>query len=438
MVAALNTASYGALYAIACGNFGHHTMAFALLITAIVVMMASAGLFYSLAFGTMMRPDFYGPPEILLANGMIMSAFALGGVASGCLFYFTGLGLKGNMLIIAVLQAVMFPAVVAGVYTTTTSTSTATEVMDKSSNDSNNNANSERAPLLPRGEDGGGGDTVDRGSMAVNADRADSNKEPLSAGDAATTNNNNNNNKNDDDDEGGEEPEPERCLPWLGATLSSWRYYHTILIIVLKVGIGGTFTTNIGSAVAASLPASTPESTVDSKISLVVICLNFSQLVGRLLYTLTSAGRGNPNAVTIYAVMLVAVAYAACFTARILAPFTFESLLAITCAFGLFYGIMWCTTGGLLPFVPLAKNVPRVLAVTQSFGGIGNIVLNTLAGYLYDQQTTNGHTCYGKECYRMSDLIMIAVSGCLFLVAGLRLALGVPRPDGRWPRDQSC
>lgn len=112
--------------------------------------------------------------------------------------------------------------------------------------------------------------------------------------------------------------------------------------------------------------------------------------------------------------------------------------LIVTTAFGVVYGLMWCTTSALLPFVPLSQNVPRVLAMTHPWGGVGNIVLNSLAGLFYDSHATHGNLCYGKHCYYESDHVMMAVSGGLFVMAALRLFLGVPEPNGRWKDGQSC
>jgi len=233
-----------------------------------------------------------------------------------------------------------------------------------------------------------------------------------------------------------EDDEPEALLPWLMGTLTSWRYYHVILIMILKVGIGSTFTTNIGSLVAAVLPSGTSEADLDNQVSLMVIWLNFAQLLGRLAYTLISTRfTCNPNVVTISALMAVSVVYASVYAARILVPLTYTNLIITTCVFGFFYGIMWCTSGALVTFAPYSQNLYRVMAATQGFGGLGTIVLNMLAGYLYDEETTNGgHSCYGDKCYRLSDMVMIGTSVLLFLVAALRLALGTPNPDGRWPR----
>lgn len=397
IAAVLNAASYSAMYCVARGSLGHHTTAFAVLIAAIVVLMASAGIFYSMVFGVMMEPTMYGPPEIHLANGLIMTAFALGGVIAGCLSYFAELGLANDLLVIVITQAALAPLIVLGVHLSTRAPSAAAETGSPST---------ESDPLLT----------------------ADANEVNAAPQDADGT-----------DEANPSQDDPVGCLAWFRGTLSSWRYYHTILIFMLKVGIGGTFTTNIGSAIAATLPPATSESEINKKISLVVIYLNFAQLLGRLLYTVVlSRYRGNPNVATIVGVSLVGLAYAAIFAVRATFVYTYTNLTILASVFGVVYGIMWCTSGGLLPFAPYSKNVPRVLAVTQSTGGIGVIVLNTITGHFYDQQANADHMCYGSKCYHESDLVMIGISGTLVLVAALRLALGVPKEDGSWPANQQC
>lgn len=68
-----------------------------------------------------------------------------------------------------------------------------------------------------------------------------------------------------------EDEDPRSLRRYLYLTLSSWRYYHTALMIFLKVGIGATFTTNIGPAVAASLSKDASEAAVNSKVAQIVI-----------------------------------------------------------------------------------------------------------------------------------------------------------------------
>lgn len=168
-----------------------------------------------------------------------------------------------------------------------------------------------------------------------------------------------------------------------------------------------------------------------------VCSLNFAQLAGRLLYCSLSMCPGNPNKWTPGLIMVVAAGYAACFGARVYMEFNFENILINTSCLGVIYGLMWSTTSGLLPFLPLSKNIPRGLTITNPVGAVGTVVFNTLAGVLYERHTTDGNDCYGEECYHTSDLIMVGLSGVLFVVAGLRMLLGVPNPDGRWPEDVS-
>ena len=147
--------------------------------------------------------------NIVFVNGAMNTAFAAGGVASGCLFYFTGLGLEGNMLLIFLAQLFSIPLVTVGVHLSAGSgvclcTSEASEQDGDDDDDDDDDARmgnvgvEESTPLIGKtGED-----------TAINADaRPD---------------------------------EPEGLKEFLRVTLSSWRYYHTIIIILLKVGIGST------------------------------------------------------------------------------------------------------------------------------------------------------------------------------------------------------
>jgi hypothetical protein len=373
---------YTLLYTVARGLLGRTVAAFGGVLAAIVLILVPSGVLFSLAFGVMvMRPGMYGSENIIFVTGVLNVSLALGGVAAGALFHWTGLGLDGNMLALVVVQAVAVLPVTGLVFVATRAPT---------------GPESESAPLLSSSSSPNAGDVKGGLVQAVAAVPNDSMRH------------------------------------FLWATLRSPRYYHTVLLIALKVGIGSTFTTNIGSAVAATLPSTTSQADVESKISLVVILLNAAQLVGRLLFTMLSVLGGNPNRKTVGSIMAVALAYIGCFWARRWAAPTYDNLVIITCAFGFTYGVMWCTSAGLVPFVPVSHNAPRVMAFTYPFAAVGTVSLNAIAGLLYDRHTSVRHECYGPECYRESDLVMMAVSAGLFLAAALRWVLGVPDASGRW------
>lgn len=172
----------------------------------------------------------------------------------------------------------------------------------------------------------------------------------------------------------------------------------------------------------------------DQEPLLVLMCsLNFAQLFGRVLFTTLSLCRGNPNAWTLNAVYGVAIVYIGCFAARIYLPFTFDNLVINTCVLGVAYGLMWSTTSAMAKFVPLPKNVGRSLVMTNPVGVMGTVIFNTLAGMSYDRHATDNHECYGEKCFRDTDLIMIGLSGFVFVLALLRRYLGIPDKDGIWP-----
>eukprot|EP00038_Savillea_parva_P007306 m.169175 g.169175 ORF g.169175 m.169175 type:complete len:542 (+) comp13068_c0_seq1:105-1730(+) len=431
-VSVMNLASFGVMYAIAAGQFGHDNGAFTALIATVVVLQSTCGVCYSATYAFMMRDDVYGPAAILTCNGMLNTAFAAGGVIAGCLFYFTALGLEGMFLALIGLQAAFLPLSLAIMYYTTSdaahlrvaeATAWATPLI----------VNSDGATLPVEVDDD---DVVRDGTTKPLLTSASCSTTATERSALVTATFVEDDEYDDEDQDEDEDDEPEALLPWIVGSLSSWRYYHVILIMLLKVGIGSTFVTNIGSLVAAVLPQGTGETEIDNHVSLMVICLNFAQLLGRLVYTLVSTQcTCNPNVVTMVALMAVSVVYASVYAARILMPLTYSNLVITTCVFGAFYGVMWCTSGALVAFAPYSKNLPRAMAATQGFGGVGTIVLNTLAGALYDRETAHGsHTCYGSHCYRLSDTVMIGVSLLLFAIAALRLTMGTPGPDGRWPR----
>mmetsp|Transcript_12707 Transcript_12707/g.32514 ORF Transcript_12707/g.32514 Transcript_12707/m.32514 type:complete len:508 (-) Transcript_12707:50-1573(-) len=411
---ALTFSGYGLLYFVASGALGNYLSAFAAVVIGVALIMIALGILFSLYFSVMTRPTMYGGDQTVFVSGIVNTSLAVGAVASSCLFLFTGLGLVYNLLVIWLVQAAAWPLVTAVVWLTT------------------------------HGDDGdrdgcgclesGGGDNAGHERPRSPSDGTILETEPLLAGRLSL---------NDGDvspvtvsrpasSENEDFTEPEQCGDYLIASLSTWRYYHATLIMVLKVGIGSTFTTNLGSAIAAALSRDTPQTDIDDKVSTAVLCLNVGQLLGRLAYTSFAWCGGNPNATTVLSVCLVAVGYGACFTARVLLDLTYGNLLYITCAFGFFYGTMWATSGGMYRLAPYSDRPERAFAVIQPAAGFSTFALNTLAGVFYDQHAGADHMCYGKQCYYASDIILAGMSAALFFTAALRLCLGVPDKDGRW------
>lgn len=382
---------FALLYLVCRGTFnddGNSLLPFIMVSVAIVFIMVSLAVLYTLFFGLLLN-QFWGRKNLTWVNGSTNVMFAFGGVLGGCLFYFSSMSTEYDFLVLCIVQSVAVPLMTAAVYSTTKHPFPPVEHINLANDAEIANANStERDTLL---QDNGRQDAV----LEVD--------------------------------------EPEGLGAWLRATLSSPKYYIVILILFVKVGIGGTFTTNLGSIVTASLDPDTPDDEVDKKISLAVIYLNIAQLTGRLLYTFLGVLKANPNMITMLSVAGVAVLYIACFLMQILMEHTYRNVLIMTCAFGIVYGAMWCTSSALIAFVPLNRNVSRALAVTQPFGGLGNIILNLLAGHLYDKHTYPGtNTCYGNVCYHESDLIMMGFSAALLLLSMVRIYYGIPDRNGKW------
>lgn len=348
------------------------------------------GILFSVYFSVMTQSDMYGGDQTVFVSGIVNSLLAVGAVASSCLFMYTGLGLQENLLLIWSVQAAAWPLVTLCVYI---ATKPGVEVTTAAREDSSETI-SDLTPLLR--------------APSLNDDR----DPPL---------------RRDQLDE-----EPAACGDYIVASLSTWRYYHAVLIMVLKVGIGSTFTTNLGSAVTATLSQTATEDYVDNKIATTVLCLNIGQLLGRLVFTSFALCGGNPNVTTVASVCLVAVGYAACFAARVFLACEYENIVWITSFFGFFYGAMWATSGGMYRLAPYSERPERAFAVIQPPAAFSTLALNTFAGVMYDRHASKDHTCFGHECYRDSDIVLAAMSGLLFLTAAWRLLLGVPDKDGRW------
>lgn len=409
----LLTASFTTMYFVSNGSFGYSNSGFTVLIVAIVVAMAALGVSFSLCLSILMREDMYGKPNVAFVNGLINVMFALGGVVAGCLFYFSTLSLANNMLIIAICGGVSLPVMFLGVFISTRKPRPSylqdeEHVVPDTEGESESTSvavvHTEKTPLILVNDE----NTHD-GNVTINDG-------PQKAAGSAQ--------------------KQEGLCEFLRITLTSWRYYHVGLLILLKVGIGATFTTNIGTAIEASLPKDASPDYINDRVSFSIIMLNFAQLLGRLSFTLLALVKGNPNKKTISVIMFVATVYMASFAARLTVSFSYVNLVIILSVFGVAYGMMWCTTGGLVPFLPRSNNVPRVLAMTQPWGSAGNITLNLLAGLFYDQHTSGGNSCYGHQCYYKSDMVMIGVSAGLFFISALRLYQGVPDTKGRWPEDK--
>eukprot|EP00041_Stephanoeca_diplocostata_P016126 m.314079 g.314079 ORF g.314079 m.314079 type:complete len:188 (+) comp20263_c0_seq25:972-1535(+) len=162
----------------------------------------------------MLSDSYYGAARALLVNGMQCVALAGGGAAAGALYYFGDISLADNMLILLVCQATVAPCVVAVVYFVTVVPSTTSALKGAAAG-----AEEERLLASDHADDR----TEDR-ATSINTPLA----EDASRGKAApgtsgltieTTAVDNS------------------WSTFLHVSFTSWKCYHVLLIMVLKVRV---------------------------------------------------------------------------------------------------------------------------------------------------------------------------------------------------------
>jgi fucose permease len=197
----------------------------------------------------------------------------------------------------------------------------------------------------------------------------------------------------------------------------------------LKVGIGATFSVNLG-ALVESLSGVRLEEDTDQ-----VLALLGMQLAGRLLFSLVTSplvgrltGHANP---TLPALLLASLAYCGCFTWAAYG-LDADGVLPLSLMFGLFYGVMWTLSATLVPYTPLSRgeDFSLVSSMTLPFGGIGSVVMNEIAGALYDRHAV-GTDCSGRECYADTFIFLAACAAVSALCAPAMFYLHRRRTSGR-------
>lgn len=385
---------------VAGGHVGHGTVAFVVLLLAIIKIMLQTGIFFSYAAAALMRHM-----NPLLASGLLCVGLATGGVACGALAYFSSLSLASNMLVLVIVQLVLMPLVIWGVVSDERRSTTRAARADAAQASAAVAEHDESKPLLAAAE---------QPPTAVNAS-------PESKA-------------MDEDGQGDLEAGPAAALPpWrqsLAEMAAAPGTYFVAAVVLLKVGIGSSFMTNLGTGIQATLPAATTtQQQADDKAALAVILVNFGQLLGRLGVTTSALAplRGSANLTTLAVLLLVSLIYMTCMLALLLGPLHLHTFYVVCTIFSVSYGAMWSTTAALMPFLPSSVPLPRLFAVIFPFGGVATLVMNLVSGHIYDANTNKGsNACYGRSCYRDTYIMWLSCSAALFLLVGLRLLRPIP------------
>lgn len=383
------------LYLLADHRLGHSNGVFVVLLVAIVIIMSSSGVWFSFAASKMM-PHYHA----LLVSGILCVGISGGGALAGILFAYGGLSLADNLLVITGLQAAAAPLFTWFV-----------AIHDRASqrqmvalasgipNDSLGDKDADDVPL----------------AQYSYTEWADGEARPVSSPDppaasAATA------------------AQPWR--PFLAALMASVDFYLVVLLVVLKVGIGGSFMTNLGTILQTTLSPDASQDHINSRVGVAIIIANFGQLGGRLLITLFSLRpiRNNANINTVATLVVVSGMYIACFAGLLNLENTQTAVLVMAGVFGFAYGMMWTTSSALIALLPLVEPVPRLLALIFPFGGIGTLSLNLATGAIYDShvsphntttstQSDSSNICYGRACYHDTYIVWLALSCALFITS---------------------
>ena len=263
---------------------GRGAAVFVLLLVAVTLVGLALGLWFGLTAETALSPAFYGIERALLVSGLAAVSLSSGGAGAGALFYFSPLSLADNLLVLSILQGTLAPVVIGLVHSSVAARRPRV-------------AAAETHTLLP------------------------------------------------------EQPSLQQQVPaeslwsFLRNTLREPRFWHVAAITVLMIGIGSTFVTNFGSALMSTLSPLDSKAYVQRRVSLGIIGLNFSQLLGRFSVMLLASRTTSPYATPVRVIMMVALGYAACFCATLWAtPFTYTTMIIIGCVFGFVYGY-WTKRG---------------------------------------------------------------------------------------------
>jgi MFS family permease len=203
-----------------------------------------------------------------------------------------------------------------------------------------------------------------------------------------------------------------------------WRHSAFIVLFfafILAAGSGLTFI-NILGGVIKSWKITELDSTK------FVIILSLSNFAGRVLtgnlidvlQKIMPAG-----AVLIFPAALMAVSH----TLLALFP-TFAVLLVGTVGSTVAYGAFWAGFNYLLSAYFGDKYLGQNLGAIALGAGGSSLILNVIAGRIYDSQTSPGegesHQCYGEMCYRYTFFITAAMS-----IAATVLVVGMSIQEGR-------
>lgn len=279
--------------------------------------LASAyGVYFSYASAVLLQPRFLGPRHGTLISAMLNSSNALGGVCSGCLYYYIDSSLQHILLLLLIAQAVInvlcllvFAAVTRVVreepeirrHEIDVSAAMRNAVRPASRH-SSAALNSPSEWLLGPGSDGDettdesgdeGGDRFAAAGTGSGAGAASSDRPAATAdGDLARP--------ADLQGMGSLQAPPEHARPtppslwaYFLQQVRTFEYWSVALVFMLVVGIGGTKVTTLPSSIEATLAASDPSQRAIDNVSFAVVVLNLSQVFGRLLVTLVLA-QGRP------------------------------------------------------------------------------------------------------------------------------------------------
>eukprot|EP00039_Didymoeca_costata_P005788 m.84631 g.84631 ORF g.84631 m.84631 type:complete len:426 (+) comp12974_c0_seq4:150-1427(+) len=292
LVSVSSSLGYGLCYMVSDSIFHDEKLAYIMFLLGIALIMTNLGIWYSYCSQTLNAAHHFGEGHELTVSAMLNIPFALGGFLMGLYIYFGGPSVQTVLLVCTVFQAAATPIISLVTRYTADPVPTYT-VPTKSSH-------SEDDPLL-------------KTSIQGRDDLGDDEK------DATPT------------------PPTLTWTEFFTTTFYDWRYYHVVLVTIFKVGIGSTYTTNLGTAIQATMSSESTEDDINNNVSLIVLILTGGQLLGRSLMLLFSMFpiRGNPNLNTIWALVLISVGYIIILALRIWGPFSTTLLFIYSGIFGL-------------------------------------------------------------------------------------------------------
>lgn len=197
--------------------------AFPPLLLSVSLILVALGIVYSQLLSILCSTSFYGGDQTVYATGIVNTSYAVGAVMASVLFLLSDLTLRRNMMCIGFVQVAAWPLITSVVWWTTKGGASTTP---------GERCNTHACPADGRDpEDSPLLGHVLPISVIVNA------RPPALRGGGAV-----------------DSTEPSSFQDYLWKTVTSWRYYHAMLISACLIAIDSTFTTNLGSALAASLP----------------------------------------------------------------------------------------------------------------------------------------------------------------------------------------